>query len=104
MNFLNLKDYELDKPVYCIMSEAHVFSLFSRQQNVLSQVHNWKDKFENFQFKLGGMLDDKSFAYGFKHDFVGQCWTRHSLSEAMWGIYANDPSKRYLRVSSEQSA
>lgn len=100
MNFLNLKEHELDKPVYRIMSEAYVFSLFSCQQNVLSQVHNWKDKFENFQLRLGGILDDKSFEYGFKLDFVGQCWTRHSLSEAMWGIYANDPNKRYLRIRS----
>jgi hypothetical protein len=100
MNFLNLTKKELDKNIYHIMSEDYVFSLFTDRENVLSQVHNWKDKFENFQLKLGGMIDNEKFDYGFKNDLVGQCWTRHSLSEAMWGIYANDPKKRYLRIRS----
>lgn len=100
MNFLNLNEKELDQHVYRIMSQEYVVSLFTDKANVLSQVHNWKDKFENFQLNLGGILDGKRFDYGFKDDFVGQCWTRHSLSEAMWGIYANDSSKRYLRIRS----
>lgn len=82
------------------MKEEHVIGLFSERRNVLSQVHNWKDKFENFQMSLGGILEGEQFEYGFKNDFVGQCWTRHALSEAMWGIYANDASKRYLRIRS----
>ncbi|KAB2756666.1 DUF2971 domain-containing protein [Brucella anthropi] len=100
MNFLNLDDKELDQHIYRIMPQEYVFSLFSDRQNVLSKISNWKDKFENFQLNLGGTLDGERFNYSFKDDFVGQCWTRHSLSEAMWGIYANDPSKRYLRIRS----
>jgi hypothetical protein len=100
LNFLNLKEAELDKPIYRIMKEEHVIQLFTDRRNVLSQVHNWKDKFENFQMALGGVLDGERFEYGFKSDFVGQCWTKHALSEAMWGIYANDASKRFLRIKS----
>lgn len=100
LNFLNLTETQLDKPIYRIMKEEHVIQLFTERRNVLSQVHNWKDKFENFQMALGGVLDGKRFDYGFKNDFVGQCWTRHSLSEAMWGIYANDASQRFLRIKS----
>jgi hypothetical protein len=74
--------------------------MFRNSQNVLTQPHRWKDKFENFQLSIGGKLDGEKFDYGFKHDFVGQCWTRHNLSEAMWGIYANDPEQRYLRIRS----
>lgn len=99
-NFLNLTEAELDQHVYRIMREDYVTSLFGRRQNVLSQVHNWKDKFENFQLKLGGILNGERFEFGFKDDFVGQCWTRESLSEAMWGIYANDPKIRFVRVRS----
>lgn len=100
MNFLNLHEKQLDQHVYRIMSQDYVVSLFADKTNVLSQIHNWKDKFENFQLNLGGVLNGKRFDYGFKDDFVGQCWTRHSLSEAMWGIYANDSTKRYLRIRS----
>lgn len=99
-NFLNLTEGELDQHVYRIMREDYVISLFVNGENVLSQVHNWKDKFENFQLKVGGVLNGERFEFGFKDDFVGQCWTRESLSEAMWGIYANDPKIRYARIRS----
>ncbi|AUH64064.1 hypothetical protein [Paracoccus zhejiangensis] len=100
LNFLNLTETERDKPIYRIMKEEHVIRLFTERRNVLSQIHNWKDKFENFQMALGGVLDGERFNYGFKNDFVGQCWTRHARSEAMWGIYANDASQRFLRIKS----
>ncbi len=100
LNFFNLTESELDKPIYRIMKEEYVVRLFTEKQNVLSQIHNWKDKFENFQLALGGVLDGERFAYEFKNDFVGQCWTRAYLSEAMWGIYANDPTQRFLRIRS----
>jgi len=77
-NFLNLTEAELDQHVYRIMRESYVIQSVHRPENVLSQVHNWKDKFENFQLKLGGILDDEPFEYGFRDDFVGQCWTRES--------------------------
>lgn len=99
-NFLNLGEAELDQHVYRIMPQDFVIALFAERKNVLSQVHNWKDKFENFQLKLGGILNGERFEFGFKDDFVGQCWTTDSLSEAMWGIYANDPAARYLRIRS----
>lgn len=100
LNFLNLTDKELDTPIYRIMKEEHVIRLFAEKRNVLSQIHNWKDKFENFQMALGGVLDGERLEFTFKNDFVGQCWTRHALSEAMWGIYANDAAKRFLRIKS----
>jgi hypothetical protein len=99
-NFLNLAEAELDDHIYRITKQVYVFLLFSQKVNVLTQVHNWKDKFENFQLRLGGILDGERFDYSFKDDFVGQCWTSESLSEAMWGIYANDPNERYLRIRS----
>lgn len=97
---LNLTDQELDQHIYRIMPQDYVINLFADQKNVLSQVQNWKDKFENFQLKLGGILNGENFEYGFQKDFVGQCWTRENLSEAMWGIYANDPQRRFLRIRS----
>lgn len=97
---LNLTEKELDQHIYRIMPEEYVISLFSDRKNVLSQVHNWKDKFESLQLKLGGILNGEPFEYGFRDDFMGQCWTRENLSEAMWGIYANDPLRRFIRIRS----
>ncbi len=99
-HYLGLSDDELDQHIYRIMRQDYVVALFTDRQNVLSQVHNWKDKFENFQLKLGGIFNGERFEYGFRDDFVGQCWTRESLSEAMWGVYANDPRVRFVRIRS----
>lgn len=99
-NFLNLTEAELDQDVYRIMPEKYVIRLFKQKQNVLVQPHKWRDKFENFQLKIGGYLNGDRFSYGFCDDFVGQCWTRNCRSEAMWGIYANDPLKRFVRIRS----
>lgn len=99
-HYLGLSDGMLDQHVYRIMRQEYVVALFADRKNVLSQIHNWKDKFENFQLRLGGILNGERFEYGFRDDFVGQCWTRESLSEAMWGIYANDPSTRFVRIRS----
>lgn len=99
-SILNLAEAELDQHIYRIMRESFVISLFADCTNVLSQVRNWKDKFENFQLNLGGRFNGEQFEYGFRNDFVGQCWTRENLSEAMWGIYANDPKVRFLRIRS----
>ena len=98
--YLNLSEEQMDTHVYRIMKQEYVFSLFTTGQNVLVQPKKWKDKFENFQLYLGGVLGGEKFDYGFKDDFVGQCWTRKYLSEAMWGIYANDPKQRFLRIRS----
>ncbi|MBZ6380089.1 hypothetical protein B5C34_14560 [Pacificimonas flava] len=100
MNFLNFEDIDLDEHIYRIMPQNYVFNLFARRENVLSPIHKWKDKFENFQLKLGGVLDSKAFTYGFANHFVGQCWSREAYSEAMWGIYAADPEKRFVRIRS----
>ncbi|GJL66454.1 MAG: hypothetical protein NPIRA05_14250 [Nitrospirales bacterium] len=100
VNFLNLSDSELDQHIYRIMKQEYVLAMFSQNQNVLSQMSNWKDQFENFQLRLGGILNGENFEYGFKNDFVGQCWTRDGYSEAMWGIYANNPDERFLRIRS----
>jgi hypothetical protein len=64
-NFLNVTEAELDQHIYRIMRESFVIRLFADRTNVLSQVHNWKDKFENFQLNLGGNLNGEPFEYGF---------------------------------------
>ena len=74
--------------------------MFEDNQNVLSQTHNWKDKFENFLLSGIMTLDGENTTYGFKNDWIGQCWTNDGFSEAMWGIYANDSHQRYLRIRS----
>ena len=56
--FMNFKSvHELDQPVYRIMKQEHVFSLFRESRNVMSKFSNWKDKFENFLMHCGHEID-----------------------------------------------
>ncbi|KAB7613752.1 DUF560 domain-containing protein [Amylibacter sp. SFDW26] len=44
--YLNFKnDKELDKNVYRIMKQEHVFALFQDKKNAMSKFSNWKDGF-----------------------------------------------------------
>lgn len=98
VNFDKIED--LDRNVYRIMNEQHVLSLFQRRRNAMSRFRNWKDRFENFLMNCGHEVD------GVKHDnvvrdkMVAQCWTSEGYSDAMWGIYANNPNERFLRIRS----
>lgn len=99
--FLNFKStVELDQPVYRIMKQDHVISLFKNKQNAMSKFGNWKDKFENFLMNCGHETNDVKHDNTVREKMVAQCWTKDKYSEAMWGIYANDPNERFLRIRS----
>lgn len=98
MNFDSAE--ELDQPVYRIMRQQHVFSLFRNRRNAMSKFANWKDNFENFLMKCGHEVDGIKCDNTVQEQMVAQCWTKEKFSEAMWGIYANDTTERYLRIKS----
>lgn len=98
INFDSVDDF--DRPIYRIMPQEYVYALFRGGQNAISKFGNWKDNFENFLMTCGHEVN------GVKHDntvrekMVAQCWTKERYSEAMWGIYANNPNSRFLRIKS----
>ncbi len=98
MNFE--EDGELDQPVYRIMKQEHVISLFTDRKNAMSKFGNWKDGFENFLMNCGHEVNGVKHDNTVRNKMVAQCWTRERYSEAMWGIYANDPRERFLRIKS----
>lgn len=95
-NYLNLKEVELDEHIYRIMPEAYVRAMFANRENVLTRPRMWKDGFENF-LRTRDDFEEPS-PHAIRNQFVGQCWTWKSLSEAMWGIYAADTKCRFLRI------
>ncbi|PYG26291.1 hypothetical protein [Pelagimonas varians] len=91
---------ELDQPVYRIMKQEHVFSLFRDRRNAMSRFSNWKDNFENFLMRCGHEVDGVRYDNTTREKMVAQCWTKEKYAEAMWGIYANDQDQRFLRIRS----
>ena len=96
-NIINLRDEEVNKHVYRVMSLRRFYELFSNQENVLVRPSKWEDPFENFILNAQVRLSDGTIAkFGFRNDFYGQCWTKLTSSDALWRIYS--PEKTGIRV------
>lgn len=90
-NFLNLKDGDLDRPIYRVFSKKRLFEVFQNKNLVLVQPKLWDDPFENYMMNSTGELSDgKLFQIDFRENFYGQCWTLKKESDAIWRIYAPD--------------
>jgi hypothetical protein len=100
-NYINLKDAELDKPVYRIMPIKRLLQCLEEKRLVLVPPRKWDDPFENYllsaRVKLssgetGGMEEMRDKVYG-------QCWTQHRETDAMWRIYSSDTSGAKVKTS-----
>jgi hypothetical protein len=89
MNTLYLTDSELDQPIYRIMKPEHLYAWFKTGENVLVRPKRWLDPFENFILQSPAVLNGEIIRWDFADKFVGQCWTLHKASDAMWQIYSN---------------
>lgn len=88
-NFLNIKDNELDTPIYRVFSKKRLFEVFQNKQLVLVRPKLWDDPFENYIMNSTGQLNDgRLFKIDFRNNFYGQCWTLKKESDAIWRIYA----------------
>jgi Protein of unknown function (DUF2971) len=96
-NYLNLKERDLDKPIYRVFSKKRLFEVFEHKKLVLVQPKLWDDPFENYIMNSTGELSDgKLFRVDFRENFYGQCWTLKKESDAIWRIYA--PEKDGMKV------
>ena len=94
---LNLKDDDLDKQIYRIISFERLMELFVSGNNTLVKPSEWSDTFENFILKSKVRLQSgETIQYNYFDRMYGQCWTLHSASDAMWQIYS--PNKNNLRI------
>jgi len=78
VKFLNLSSHDLSQRVYRIIPVERLFQLFETGKNVLVSPKKWEDPFENVVLRS---IFPRLGLYG-------QCWTRHTASDAMWRIYS----------------
>jgi len=87
--FLNLKESDLDRKIYRIISIKRLIELFETKENILVKPHKWEDPFENFILRSKVRLPTGEIIQYNYHDWLyGQCWTFHKASDAMWRIYS----------------
>jgi hypothetical protein len=99
-NCINLKEDELQIPIYRVFSIDRLIEMFETKKLTLVRPHKWDDPFENYVFnKLSKTqkTDKKNkFFEVYKNSLYGQCWTFLKESDAIWRIYA--PSKNGVKV------
>lgn len=96
MNTLYLSEAEFDRPIYRILRPEHLYGWFQTGENVLVRPKRWLDPFENFILQSPAVLNGEAIQWDFADKFVGQCWSLHKASDAMWQIYSG--TKQGIRV------
>jgi hypothetical protein len=93
----NLKDSDLNRKIYRIVSLEKLLDMFVSAENTLVKPNQWEDTFENFILKAKVKLKGGSVITYDIHDRIyGQCWTLQNSSDAIWRIYSTN--KESLRV------
>ena len=89
-NFINIKDNELDAPIYRVTSVSRFMQILVTQKLELSRPEVWDDPFENILSRIRCELRDGTLVGfgGVMQAFYGQCWTLCEESDAMWRMYA----------------
>lgn len=75
--------------IYRIIPIKRLYELFEKRENVLVSPCNWEDPFENAV--LGAVFP--------RARLFGQCWTRHTASDAMWRIYSPESTGVRMRTT-----
>lgn len=90
-NLINIEESDLDRPIYRIFKFCRLEELFQEHKLTLVKPQKWDDPFENFIFNsTGELIDGKTFTFGFRDQFYGQCWSFNKENDAMWRIYSPD--------------
>src|SRR5438876_1012479 len=84
-SYLNLSRRDRHMYIYSIISIARLYDMFDTSTNVLVNPQKWDDPFENVMRAIFPRVG-----------LFGQCWTRHTASDAMWRIYS--PNSRSVRI------
>lgn len=94
----NLKNSDLDKPIYRIISIERLMEMFECKELIFPQVKVWNDVYENFFIKsrLRDMNGEEFEIDDDLEEYYGQCWSFLNDSDALWRIYS--PNKQSVRI------
>lgn len=101
-NYINLKDAELDKPVYRIMPVNRLLQCLEEKRLVLVPPRKWDDPFENYLLSASVKLSSTGESGGMnemRDKVYGQCWTQHRETDAMWRIYSSDTNGAKVKTT-----
>src|SRR6266853_674238 len=87
-----------DKPIYRIFTLDRLLDTIVGKKLAFVRPRLWKDPFENllYQIPLKDADGEPVSVERLKDRLYGQCWTRKSVSDALWRIYS--PHETGIRV------
>ena len=75
---INLKDADMGRPIYRIVSCEQFSNILSVRENGLVRPKMWEDPFENFILNAIVVARDGTKAIiGYRDQLYGQCWSLH---------------------------
>jgi len=98
LNYINFSEKEISSSVYRIFSLERFLEILERKCLTLVSPAAWEDPFENFiyhYFKKQYPGPNRLMRW-YGGNLVGQCWTQHRETDAMWRIYS--PGKNGIKV------
>lgn len=92
---LNLKESELDKPIYRIISFDRFYIMLQMKNNSLSRPGTWEDPFENLirNLRITGRFKCDAQLCNCENAFA-QCWSFSSENDLLWRVYSNGDGLR----------
>jgi len=100
MPFIDLNDKEKQKPIYRYIDFYRVIQMFKNKELVFTLPKLWDDPFESYiiDSDIKHSINSKSYLQ-YKYIVHGSCWTRKTVSDAMWRIYS--PHKMAVRIKTK---
>lgn len=99
MSFINLSTDEIKSPLYRYTDFGRLIEMFSKKEMTFVRPEKWDDPFENYIIDPDVRFADGSFIrLVYRQVIHGSCWTKKSVSDAMWRIYS--PDKISVRIKS----
>jgi hypothetical protein len=98
---LNIKEKDLDREIYRIMTIHRLLEAFEIEKLTLVKPEKWDDPFENLLLRgtaktaEGDILDFSPI----RDSVYGQCWTLHKETDAMWRIYSQDKQGAKIKTT-----
>jgi len=97
-NLIGFSEKDREASVYRIFSLQRFLEALERKSLTLVNPSMWEDPFENYihQYFRRMYPDQSKVMRWYGGNLVGQCWTMHRETDAMWRIYS--PQKNGVKV------
>jgi hypothetical protein len=96
--FVHFQEDELNRPIYRFMSFQRLVEIMTTRRLTMLRTDLWDDPWENYIAHVRFHIGRATTQFQFRRTVYGSCWTRKSVSDALWRIYS--PDKLAIRIAS----